>query len=181
MSGCEDDVENEKLAVFVQKVYPSLSKHVRVASDTVGSIMTASATGGIVLIAGTGSNSLYFQPNSGDSVRCGGWGHMIGDYGSAYWIANNAIRYVIEDEEGFVPLPVSTDLVRAAIYEHFEIENTMALLTPLYTKFDKTHFAHLCAKIAEREFFYIFSLSLLYPVSLSFFIFVFMFKKGKTF
>ena len=78
---------------------------------------------------------------------------MIGDYGSAYWIANRAIRYVIEDEEGFEPLSVSTDLVRQAIYEHFEIDNTMGLLTPLYTKFDKTHFAHLCAKIAEREFF----------------------------
>ena len=151
MSGCEDDVENDKLATYLQTTYPDLCVHCKVASDTVGSIMTASSSGGIVLIAGTGSNSLYFQPQTGDSVRCGGWGHMIGDYGSAYWIANRAIRYVVEHDEGFVPLPVSTEAVRTVIFEHFGIDNIMGLLTPLYSKFDKTHFAHLCAKIAERE------------------------------
>lgn len=74
------------------------------ASDTVGSIMTASPEGGIVLIAGkedeqvfclallavtvtliylytgTGSNSLLLKAD-GTSTRVGGWGHLIGDYG----------------------------------------------------------------------------------------------------
>merc|ERR1712018_551509 len=87
LSGCEVDDTNKALALRFKELYPKLVKEVpQVCSDTVGSLLTASDHGGVVLIAGTGSNSLLVNPD-GSMGRCGGWGHLLGDEGSAWWIA----------------------------------------------------------------------------------------------
>lgn len=50
-------------------------------SDTIGSVFTASPLGGLVLIAGTGSNALLRNPD-GKTYNCGGWGNFLADEGS---------------------------------------------------------------------------------------------------
>lgn len=79
-------------------------------------------SGGIVLISGTGSNSLLLNPN-GKEERCGGWGHMLGDEGASYWISLRAIKAVIYHEENFERVPYTTDLVREILLNHFEVSN----------------------------------------------------------
>ncbi|MEI6285970.1 MAG: BadF/BadG/BcrA/BcrD ATPase family protein [Bacillota bacterium] len=54
---------------------------------------------GIVLIAGTGSIAYGVNAN-GEDYRAGGFGHLIGDEGSGYDIAMNAIRLTLMAEEG---------------------------------------------------------------------------------
>lgn len=78
------------------------------------------SSGGIVLISGTGSNSLLLNPN-GTVERCGGWGHMIGDEGGSYWIALRAIKAVIDHHENFHIQPFDTFLVRDIILKHFQV------------------------------------------------------------
>lgn len=48
---------------------------------------------GWVLLAGTGSVA-YGQTLDGRSLRVGGWGYLLGDEGSGYWIGAEALRCV---------------------------------------------------------------------------------------
>jgi N-acetylglucosamine kinase-like BadF-type ATPase len=58
---------------------------------------------GIVIIAGTGSIA-YGRNARGEAARAGGWGHLIGDEGSAYWIGREALAAVMRAADGRGPL-----------------------------------------------------------------------------
>lgn len=81
LSGAEQDATNKELENYLKTHYPDVADRYMVGSDTVGSIATASNVGGMVIISGTGSNTLLRNPD-GSTYGCGGWGHMIGDEGS---------------------------------------------------------------------------------------------------
>lgn len=81
LSGAEQDATNKELENHLKTHYPDVADYYTVGSDTIGSIATASNVGGMVIISGTGSNTLLRNPD-GSTYGCGGWGHMIGDEGS---------------------------------------------------------------------------------------------------
>ena len=58
---------------------------------------------GIVLITGTGS-SCYGRDESGQDWRSGGWGHLISDEGSSYWLGLQAMRIAVMTYDGRIPL-----------------------------------------------------------------------------
>ena len=65
-------------------------------SVLVNDVVTAWASGsfgspGIVAISGTGSNT-FGVDSRGNCWRCGGWGHILGDEGSGYWLGLAALR-----------------------------------------------------------------------------------------
>ena len=120
LSGCEDAEANEHFVEKLLERYPQMAHSGVAVSDTIGSIYTACPDGGIVLISGTGSNSLLLNPD-GSQSRCGGWGHILGDEGGSYWIALKAIKGVIDTEENFNPSPHPVDKAKAAILKHFEV------------------------------------------------------------
>ena len=54
---------------------------------------------GVVLISGTGS--IAFGRNaSGRAARAGGWGYVLGDEGSGYWLGRQALRSVVRFADG---------------------------------------------------------------------------------
>ena len=49
---------------------------------------------GIVIVSGTGSIA-YGRNAAGEAARAGGWGYVLGDEGSGYWIGRLALRAVV--------------------------------------------------------------------------------------
>lgn len=65
----------------------------------------AAATGGepgVMVISGGGAVA-YGRNASGDSLRVGGWGHVLGDEGSGYWIGLEAIKSALKSQAGMIP------------------------------------------------------------------------------
>jgi N-acetylglucosamine kinase-like BadF-type ATPase len=121
-----------------------------VVNDVVGA--WAAATGaqpGIGAISGTGSN-VFGVGADGHAWRVGGWGHLLGDEGSGYWLGAESIRAALRDRDGSGP---QTALSRAAV-EFFGVHSVEALAALVYskplTKGEIAAFAIETAKLAEH-------------------------------
>jgi N-acetylglucosamine kinase-like BadF-type ATPase len=74
----------------------------RLLTVTDGDLVVAAGTPegwGVGVIAGTGSIAVGRAPD-GRTSRAGGWGHLIGDEGSAYAVALEALRLVARRADG---------------------------------------------------------------------------------
>jgi N-acetylglucosamine kinase-like BadF-type ATPase len=67
--------------------------------------------GGIVVIAGTGSVA-FGRNEEGDEWRAGGWGPILGDEGSGFGIARDALAAILRAYDGRGPATRMTDMLR---------------------------------------------------------------------
>jgi len=67
---------------------------------------------GIVLIAGTGS-ICYGRNERGQAARAGGWGYILADEGSGWWMGQRAIQAVMRQADGRGPATSLTPRVLA--------------------------------------------------------------------
>lgn len=72
---------------------------------------------GILVLSGTGSMS-WARNGAGLSARAGGWGDVIGDEGSSYWIGREALHLISQSLDGRAK---PTALARA-IYDHLQLD-----------------------------------------------------------
>ena len=83
----------------------------------------------MVLIAGTGSIA-YGVNEHGFAARSGGWGYVIGDEGSGYWIGRQALTAVVREADGRGPRTRLTPLV----LEHFQLARVDGLVREVYDR-----------------------------------------------
>jgi N-acetylglucosamine kinase-like BadF-type ATPase len=101
-----------------------------IVNDVVGAWATATgAQPGVGAISGTGSNVFGVGPD-GRSWRAGGWGHILGDEGSGYWLAARSLRAALADRDGSGPRTALSD----AAAEFFGVRSVEALATLVYSK-----------------------------------------------
>jgi N-acetylglucosamine kinase-like BadF-type ATPase len=82
---------------------------------------------GILTISGTGS--ICYGVNQGKQVFVGGWGNLLGDEGSGYWIAIEALRQLIR--EGEQDLPYS--LLSQELLTYFKINDLRQMIGIIYS------------------------------------------------
>ena len=81
----------------------------------------------VVVIAGTGSIA-YGRNAHNESARSGGWGYMLGDEGSGYWIGRAALRAVLREDDRRGPQTQLTEL----LLRHFRVERAQDLIHEVY-------------------------------------------------
>jgi N-acetylglucosamine kinase-like BadF-type ATPase len=98
LAGAGRLVEQERITAWAQE--RQLAARVRVVGDAEPILAAAAPDNcGIALICGTGSMA-WGRNRAGDVARCGGWGYLIGDEGSAYAIARAGLREAVRSADG---------------------------------------------------------------------------------
>lgn len=86
-----------------------------VVNDAVVALVAGAPDGiGIVVAAGTGSIAYGVDP-SGKTARSGGWGYLLGDEGSAFWLGHYALRHAIRAADGRGQATILYDLICAKL------------------------------------------------------------------
>lgn len=90
--GVDTDEDARQLAALIGPFVPGAA--IEAIHDTRLILAAGGATAGIALIAGTGSVA-WGVNTAGGTARAGGWGYLLGDEGSGYWIGRESVRHVL--------------------------------------------------------------------------------------
>ena len=98
-AGGDRKADRERGRELLARVAPA-GAQLLVTHDAIAALYAGNPAGcGVVLISGTGSIA-YGRNEEGEEDRAGGWGHLIGDEGSAVWCGLEALRQVAHAVDG---------------------------------------------------------------------------------
>lgn len=99
--GIDTEADAEALASLIRPHVPQAS--VSVVHDSRLLLAAGRTRTGVAVIAGTGS-AAWGTNDDGEEARAGGWGYLLGDEGSGYWLGREAVRYSLHRMNlGFEP------------------------------------------------------------------------------
>lgn len=109
MAGVDRPADKEVILGVLRRL--GLRRAVRIENDAfIALVAGAPERTGIVVVAGTGSVA-YGVDADGCTARSGGWGYLLGDEGSAYWLGHAAVRRGIRAADGRGPATTLGDRV----------------------------------------------------------------------
>lgn len=107
--GIDTDDDAAALAALIAPHVPGAK--ITVVHDSRLLLAAGGASTGVAVIAGTGS-AAWGKNSRGQEARAGGWGYLLGDEGSGYWLGREAVRHSLRRmNQGLQP----DDLTRALL------------------------------------------------------------------
>ena len=95
LAGCRTATDHSRARALAERVWPGVPAYVGSDLDSALAAAFGPHGSGIVIISGTGS--CVHGRNGSRVARAGGWGHLLGDHGSGYWIAVTGLRAAIRE------------------------------------------------------------------------------------
>ena len=132
----------------IKQLFSDISFIENVAVDSDAMIALAGAFGGepgIIIIAGTGS--ICFGKNDhGEVFRSGGWGYLLGDEGSGFFIGQQAVMAALKDLDG----RGEKTALRNAIEKHFNLSQIDQIIPKIYKQeIDRAGISRLAPLVFE--------------------------------
>jgi N-acetylglucosamine kinase-like BadF-type ATPase len=128
IAGVDREDEARTVRAIMRRI--GFKSRVLVVNDAlIGLVAGARDEPGVAINAGTGS-IVYGRNVRGEAARAGGWGHMIGDEGSGYWIGREALAAVMRAADGRGP---DTRLT-AEVLMHFGVDDESRLPRIVYDR-----------------------------------------------
>lgn len=109
--GIDTDEDAAALAELIAPNVPGAK--ITVVHDSRLLLAAGGASAGVAVIAGTGS-AAWGKNAQGEEARAGGWGYLLGDEGSGYWLGREAVRHSLRRmNQGLEPDELTTALLRS--------------------------------------------------------------------
>jgi N-acetylglucosamine kinase len=144
IAGVEQPGEVEVIRGILRRL--GIRCEVRIISDAIVALVAGAPAGvGIVVVSGTGSIAYGVDP-AGRTARSGGWGYLLGDEGSAFWLGHAAVRLGIRAADGRGPATTLYDLICG----HLEITVPSGLVDWFYDQELSRHRVARLAGIVEE-------------------------------
>ena len=119
---------------------------VRVVNDaTIALAAGAPGRVGIVVLAGTGSIA-FGADRTGRTARSGGYGFLLADEGSGYWLGHNILRAAVRSADGRGP----STLLESLVFEAFGVGSVPDLIPHVYEKGLPKHRIAALAPLVEK-------------------------------
>lgn len=105
---------------------------------------------GIALIVGTGS-SCYGRNAAGEAWRCGGWGYILDDLGSSFYLGQQALTAIVRGYDGRGPQTALTAPIMNALGLHDPNEIMHRIYHPRLDHTGIAALAPIVTKMAESD------------------------------
>lgn len=102
---------------------------------------------GVVVLAGTGSIS-YGADRAGRTARAGGYGFLLADEGSGYWLGHQALRATVRASDGRGP----ETRLRSLVFEALAVSSVAELVPRVYEKGLPKHHIAALASLVQKAF-----------------------------